>query len=141
MIRNVPFVAKRKPYCIAFVTVQTKDRNVFRFQKTLPNIQHDVHRAISLAREFSVFSNTCSNPLFNTTRFFGWNKPPKEFYKDNCDASAIANPGSTSFGGVIRDDQGIWIAGFSGKLGNTLVSLGELRSLFHGLKLARHLNI
>ncbi|KAI4356948.1 hypothetical protein L6164_000927 [Bauhinia variegata] len=104
-------------------------------------MSNNVNTALTLACEFYVLSISHSNKLHKTTKFISVNKPPRGWFKVNCDASTITDPGSISIGGVLRDDQGSWIAGLSGKLGDTSVSLGELWSIFHGLKLALFHNI
>ncbi|KAI0522445.1 hypothetical protein KFK09_004824 [Dendrobium nobile] len=56
------------------------------------------------------------DPSISLVRTFKWNKPPHNFYKLNIDVSI--NDNVTGFGGVIRDSNGYFVAGFAGPLNN-----------------------
>jgi ribonuclease HI len=56
------------------------------------------------------------------------------------DDSCLGNSGRADFGVLIRNGGRDWIFGFSGFLGITNNTLGELMSLYHGLKIARASN-
>ncbi|KAI4346301.1 hypothetical protein L6164_007214 [Bauhinia variegata] len=45
-----------------------------------------------------------------------WSPPPVGWHKLNIDASGSHNPRDISFGGVIRDERGKWVKGYSGHL-------------------------
>uniref|UniRef100_A0A803LXA5 RNase H type-1 domain-containing protein n=1 Tax=Chenopodium quinoa TaxID=63459 RepID=A0A803LXA5_CHEQI len=64
-----------------------------------------------------------------------WAPPHKDFYKLNTDASwiSIDNAGG---GGVIRNDKGIWLAGFASKFNAVSAASAELLAIREGLLLA-----
>ena len=55
--------------------------------------------------------------------------------KLNTDGSSLGNPGIAGGGGLIRDDYGRWIVGFSRRIGVTSCFLAELWALRDGLRL------
>jgi len=64
--------------------------------------------------------------------------------KVNVDGSSLSNPGRSSFGGLIRNNNGDWLLGFSGFCGITSCLAAELYAIFHGLRIAYdagHMNI
>ena len=42
-----------------------------------------------------------------------WEKPPREWAKLNMDGASFGNPGLAGCGGVLLDEHGNWITGFS----------------------------
>ena len=42
-----------------------------------------------------------------------WAHPPPSFVKLNTSGSSLGNPGCAGFGGLIRDEGGVWICGIS----------------------------
>ncbi|CAL1373626.1 unnamed protein product [Linum trigynum] len=65
--------------------------------------------------------------------------PPRGWMKLNVDGASAGNPGCAGAGGLIRDDQGRWIAGFVAKIGEASTVLAELWAIRHGLDMAwRH---
>ena len=69
-------------------------------------------------------------------RHVSWIRPPPNGFKLDVDGSALGNPGRAGFGGLIRNDDGQWVKGFSGFVGIATNLHAELLALFHGLKLA-----
>ena len=61
--------------------------------------------------------------------------------KLNTDGAVFGNPIQVGGGGVIRDSNGEWVAGFVRKLGSMSSILAELWALKDGLLLARQLDI
>ena len=53
--------------------------------------------------------------------------------KLNTDGSSLGNPGLAGGGGLIRDEEGKWIAGFARKIGKTTSFFAELCALRDGL--------
>lgn len=51
----------------------------------------------------------------------------------NVDGSAVSNPDMASFGGLLRDHDGVSICGFHGSIGHSNVLHAELMPLFHGI--------
>ena len=61
--------------------------------------------------------------------------------KLNTNGSANASSGSTGGGGLMRDDRGNWIMGFTRKIGKTNSFLAETWALRDGLLLCNQLNL
>ena len=55
--------------------------------------------------------------------------------KLNTDGSSLGNPGLARGGGLIRNKEGIWVAGFARKIGITTSFFAELWALRDGLNL------
>ena len=70
-----------------------------------------------------------------------WEKPPKGWMKLNTNGSAIGNSGPAGCGGVIRDKNGHWIAGFSRRIRVATSFTAELWGLRDGLNMTCSLNI
>jgi len=68
-----------------------------------------------------------------------WEKPDKDFYKMNTDGSAKLN--HISAGGILRDENGNFVAGFSEFIGYGHSLKAELWTIFRGIELAASLNI
>ena len=47
--------------------------------------------------------------------------------------SALDNPGLAEAGGVLRDHQGLWISGFSARVGLATNNMAELAAVRQGL--------
>lgn len=56
--------------------------------------------------------------------------------KLNVDGSSLGNPGKAGFGGLFRNSNGEWLAGFSGSCGISSNLKAELLVIAHGLDLA-----
>ena len=56
--------------------------------------------------------------------------------KLNIDGAVTRNPGASSAGGLIRNDQGCWLKGFSANLGRSSNIAAELWAILLGLRLA-----
>lgn len=48
---------------------------------------------------------------------------------------------SAGYGGVIRDERGVWISGFSKNLGSCNVILAEIWGMYEGLKITKSLGL
>lgn len=55
-----------------------------------------------------------------------WGRPIQGWMKLNTDGSSLGNPRIARSGGVVRDEQGNWIVGFSRRIGKTTSYLAEL---------------
>ncbi|KAL6194707.1 hypothetical protein ACLB2K_035784 [Fragaria x ananassa] len=65
-----------------------------------------------------------------------WHFPPKDWIKLNVDGSLHKNTGIICVGGVLRNDRGEWLNGFSAKLGIGQVLEAELWGLLKGMEMA-----
>ena len=70
-----------------------------------------------------------------------WEKPIQGWWKLNTDGSYCGNTGLAGCGGVVRDDAGRWIIGFSKCIGMTSNFAIEMWGLREGLLLCSNLNI
>lgn len=82
-----------------------------------------------------------TTPENRVSKDVGWEKPRIGWMKLNVDGSVLQNPVRSSFGGILRGEDGEWVAGFSGKLGAATITLAELIALREGLKLAATLSV
>jgi ribonuclease HI len=64
-----------------------------------------------------------------------WKPPPKGSLKLNFDGASKGNPGRTSMGGVIRDNQGRIIRFYTGSLGNSTNNVAKFGALETGLEI------
>lgn len=62
-----------------------------------------------------------------------WLPPPTGKIKLNTDGSARGDPGEGGFGGVFRDETGIWLSGYFGKLDSCSSLEVEMWGLYRGL--------
>ncbi|CAL0331035.1 unnamed protein product [Lupinus luteus] len=62
--------------------------------------------------------------------------PSENSYKVNVDGSSFGNPSRLGFGGLIRNNLGEWISGFSGFCGIASNLHAGLLAIFHGLNLS-----
>ena len=60
------------------------------------------------------------NPIHKVERI-RWERLPQGWMKFNTDGSSIGNLGLASCWGIVRDNQGRWILGFLGTLGQLVV--------------------
>ncbi|KAK2382027.1 TMV resistance protein N [Trifolium repens] len=65
-----------------------------------------------------------------------WHPPPEGYIKVNVDGSSLGNLGNAGFGGLLRNDRGSWIHGFSGSCGRASNLVAELSAIWKGLQLA-----
>ena len=74
-------------------------------------------------------------------RKINWEKPNMDWVKLNTDGSVDVASGTAEGGGLIRDDQGNWIMGFTRKIGKANNFLVETWALRDGLLLCNQLNL
>jgi len=70
-----------------------------------------------------------------------WSFPDPGTSALNTDGCPKGNPGPASIIGIIRDDRGVWIFGYFGKIPDTTSLEAELWSIFKGLSLVRERRI
>lgn len=80
----------------------------------------------------------CNNRI--VIRQVRWEKPSSGWMKLNTDGTANTSLGSAGGGGLIRDEWGNWVLGFSRKIGNANSFMVETQALRDGLLLCQHLN-
>ncbi|KAL7195803.1 hypothetical protein ACSBR1_035940 [Camellia fascicularis] len=67
--------------------------------------------------------------------------PKEDFFKLNIDGASKCNLGRAFAGGIIRDQEGHWIIGFTRNIGATSSLVTKFWALRDGLKLAFDRNI
>ncbi|KAL4286983.1 hypothetical protein AHAS_Ahas19G0140700 [Arachis hypogaea] len=70
-----------------------------------------------------------------------WSYPPENWIKLNMDGAASTNPNAGGCGGVIRNEQGRWVAGFMANLGCCSAFRAEMWGIYHGLKIVWDLGL
>jgi hypothetical protein len=65
-----------------------------------------------------------------------WLSPSPGWTVLNSDGAAKTSDRKTGCGGVLRNDKGLWLAGFAKALGHTTTYMAELWGVYEGLRLA-----
>ena len=67
--------------------------------------------------------------ISSNTEKNGWYTPPAGYLKYNIDGASKGNPGTTSYGGVLRDERGSIISIFHGHLGKATNNMAGLMAM------------
>ncbi|KAL9460437.1 hypothetical protein AB3S75_003611 [Citrus x aurantiifolia] len=73
-------------------------------------------------------------------KYFGWKPPPENAFKLNTDG-ACKKMNMAAVGGLIRNANGNWAAGFCANIGISSVTNAKLWGLFYGIDLAWKLGV
>ncbi|CAL1392167.1 unnamed protein product [Linum trigynum] len=107
---------------------------------TAPTLAHSIqHKSLLWHKAWEAPSIKPGRPSLQgdkITELISWHPPSSGWRKLNIDGASAGNPGTAGAGGVIRDEQGRWIAGFVAKIGEATAVLAELWAFYHGLDLA-----
>lgn len=117
-----------------------KSRNNFVFQRKRLNQQLQVE----ILNQTAKFVHCIASPKLMTRRCvkrIRWEKPLVGWMKLNTDGSMFGSLGVAGCGGVIRDDCGNWISGFTKRIGITNSFIAEMWGLREGLIMCCNLNI
>lgn len=102
-----------------------KNRNKIVFDNAIPNSSlHKIH--LSQAYEYSFCVSKSKLKALKVVVAIRWNKPLEGWYKLNTDGVSFENPGKDGGGGIIRDNQGNWVKGYSRAIGFTTSITAEL---------------
>lgn len=117
-----------------------KNKNKIAFDNAIPNSSlHKIH--LSQAYEYSFCVSKSKLKALKVVVAIRWNKPLEGWYKLNTDGVSFENPGKDGGGGIIRDNQGNWVKGYSRAIGFTTSITTELWALRDGMNLAIQMGI
>ena len=104
----------------------------------------DPKLALVIVNQALEFFRCLSSPRLltqNVMMRIRWEKPIQSWWKLNTDGSYCGNTSLAGCGGVVRDDAGRWVIGFSRSIDMTNSFAVELWGLREGLLLCNNLNI
>ena len=117
-----------------------KSRNSFVFNRKSPN--PNLYREIyNQATEYIYCINSPRNLVRKVGKRVRWEKPHIGWKKLNTDGSVIGCMERAGCGGVVKDEHGNWVVGFTRHVGATNSFAIELWGLRDGLMLCCSLNI
>ncbi|KAF7827683.1 reverse transcriptase [Senna tora] len=95
---------------------------------------------MAAAAEYYHIAFNAPSPSTNSiTLNVQWTPPLEGWWKLNSDGACSGNPGPFAIGGIIRNQYGNWISGFSGFIGFGSALKAELWVISNGIKLASDL--
>ena len=100
------------------------------------SIQDVLHRIDVTYRDVATCWGADDLDIVPVAKEVKWMPPQMGWIKLNTDGSCLGNPRKAGFGGLLRDDQGAWIHGFSAKIDIIDVLAAELHAMRFGLSLA-----
>ena len=95
----------------------------------------------SQAMEFTLCVNHPSSNQSKVMKQIRWERPNSGWVKLNTDGAASGSTNTTGCGGLIRNDQGNWLVGFSRNIGLANSFMAETWALRDGLMLCLQLNL
>ena len=96
---------------------------------------------VNQAVEFLCYVASPRNPTWVVTRSIRWERLAVGWKKLNTNGFVIGSSRQAGCGGVVRDEHGDWVAGFTRHIGATSSFAAELWGLRDGLNLFSSLNI
>ena len=96
---------------------------IFKRKSQNPNLSNEI---FNQAMEFLYYVASLRNPTRVVTRSIRWEKTAMGWKKLNTDGSVLGSVGQARCGGVVRDDHGKWIVGFTRHIGATDSFAAEL---------------
>lgn len=104
-------------------------------------VSHNTHvEIIQRACEFIYCGINVVTDHRRVLKAIRWERPNRGWIKLNTGGSSSGNPGPAGCGGVIRDENGVWVCGFSKKIGTTTSFMAELWAVRDGLSLCLQRN-
>ena len=105
------------------------------------SVSHNTHiEIIHRAREFIHCGINAVTDHRRVLKAIRWERPNRGWIKLNTDGSSSGNPRPVGCGGILRVDNGIWVCGFSKKIGTTTSFVAELWAVREGLSLCLQRN-
>ena len=140
---KAPFIANGIPWNVVFsfaAWLIWKQRNQVVFNHKSPNL--NICWLIKMqATEFFLCLNNpkCNHQMI--TKHIKWERPESGWLKLNTDGSFDDLLGNAGGGGLIRDEQGQWVAGFTRKIGKTNSFMVKAWALRDGLVLCNQMKV
>ena len=117
-----------------------KNRNMVVFNRKGPN-QNLSKKIMNQSLEFFYCIQSPRSSSLKALKAIRWEKPPAGWKKLNTDGSCLSGSDRAGCGGLVRDEHGSWIGGFTRYIGSTNSFIAELWGLREGLLLCCNLNI
>ena len=111
---------------------------VFKHRSSNPSLAKGI---VAIATEFSLCADRARNISSKRVRKIRWDKPERGWMKLNTYGASNTLLGLAGGGGLIRDEAGAWVAGFTRKLGTVNRFCAELWALRDGLLLYQQMNM
>ena len=105
------------------------------------NIKLTASDTLAKATEFAFLGPSRKLRRTRTIINVKWNQPPANWYKLNSDGSSLDNPGRAGGGGIIRNSNSEWVAGYARAIGCTTNVAAKLWALRDGLNICINLNL
>ena len=115
-------------------------RNAFIFRTSVvePNL---VSSCVKKRAEFFAIGLSSKSAPCRAIIQVAWKRPPVGWTTLNTDGLVVGNPGKAGCGGLLHNNEGIWLKGFATGMGCTTSCVAELWALCDGLNLASSLGI
>ncbi|XP_019158195.1 PREDICTED: uncharacterized protein LOC109154910 [Ipomoea nil] len=126
------------PWNVTFVYILWliwKARNNLIFNNKAESHVRILNTALSMAKEATEYIVKHVGVMHGYWKWVRWEPPQPGWLKLNTDGAMKSSTGIASAGGVIRDEHGRWVKGFSTKVGATDSFSAELWGLREGLRL------
>jgi len=84
-----------------------RNQTIFRGKNTNPKLASEI---LSQAMEYTHCVSSPRPPSYKNIKRIRWERPLEGWIKLNTDGSSVDNSGLASCGGVVRDENGRWVA-------------------------------
>jgi len=111
---------------------------VFHGKRVNQNLPKEIMNQVS---EFIYCVQSPRSPNHKISRNLRWERLPTGWKKLNTNGSCLGGSDRAGCGGLVRDEQGKWVADFTRHIGSTSSFIAELWGLREGLLLCCNLNI
>ena len=123
---------------VVWLIWKSKNNYVFNGKLANPRLATEI---TNQAMEFMYCYSSSKASNGRTSKLVRWEKPPSGWTKSNTDGASLGDSGVAGCGGIVRDEKGNWVAGFTRRIGITNSFKAELWGLQDGLTMCSNLNI